>query len=106
MSTDQEGAFHRAMVGIYDTAKREAVYNATRFLQMISEQGGLSTAKQLLNTTGVSDGFTALWMAKRLDLTVEAHVLEPEFQSLFTPDELVIARSRLSEYGYRPEPST
>jgi hypothetical protein len=52
----------------------------------------------------VSDGFTALWRAKRLDLTVEAHVLKPEFESLFTSDELGIARSRLAEYGHIPEP--
>ena len=105
MATDRERAFHRAMVGIYDSAKREAGYNATRFLQMVSEHGGLNAARQLLHASGVSDGFTALWMAKRLDLTVEAHVLKPEFESLFTADEFRIARSRLDEYGYRPEPS-
>ena len=43
-----ERRFHRAMVGIYETAKRELGYNATRFLQMVSEQGGLVTARQLL----------------------------------------------------------
>jgi hypothetical protein len=43
-----ECRFHRAMVGIYETAKRELGYNATRFLQMLSEQGGLATARQLL----------------------------------------------------------
>jgi hypothetical protein len=37
--------FHRAMVEIYETAKRDVGYNATRFLQMISEQGGLPTAR-------------------------------------------------------------
>ena len=40
--------FHRAMVAIYETAKRDLGYNATRFLQMISEQGGVAAARQLL----------------------------------------------------------
>jgi hypothetical protein len=43
-----ERKFHRAMVAIYETAKRELGYNATRFLQMLSEQSGLATARQLL----------------------------------------------------------
>ena len=43
-----ERRFQRAMVGIYETAKRELGYNATRFLQIVSEQGGLVTARQLL----------------------------------------------------------
>jgi hypothetical protein len=34
-----------AMVSIYETAKRELGYNATRFGPMISEQGRLTTAK-------------------------------------------------------------
>ena len=36
-----ERRFNRAMVAIYETAKRELGYNATRFLQMLSEHGGL-----------------------------------------------------------------
>ncbi len=35
-----ERRFHRAMVSIYETAKRELGYNATRFLQMLSEWAG------------------------------------------------------------------
>jgi len=38
--------------------------------------GGLATAKQLLWSETPSDGFTTLWAHHRLDLTVEAHVLE------------------------------
>jgi hypothetical protein len=47
MTLDEvERRFHRAMISIYETAKRELGYNATRFLQMISEQGGLAAARQ------------------------------------------------------------
>ena len=32
-----ERRFHRAMIAIYETSKRELGYNATRFLQMVSQ---------------------------------------------------------------------
>ena len=54
----------------------------------------------VLHTAGVSEGFTALWERGRLDLTVEAHVLSPDFSALFTDEEREIARNRLREYGY------
>jgi TIR domain len=99
MEKGDEQAFHLAMLSIYRRAKRDLGYNASRFLQML-DQGGLPAARQLLHAPGVSDGFRTLWEHKRLDLTVEAHVLKPEFQHLFTPQELDIARSRLRDYGY------
>jgi hypothetical protein len=98
---ETERAFHRAMVRIYETAKRELGYNAARFLQMLSDQGGLATAKQLLWSDQPSDGFTTLWSHGRLDLTVEAHVLLPEFVSLFTDEDRQRARERLERYGRR-----
>ena len=88
------------MVRIYETAKRELGYTATRFIQMVSEHGGVEAARQLLRAPGVSDGFTTLWEHGRLDLSVEAHVLRPEFASLFKAQERAIAVKRLSDYGY------
>ena len=67
-----ERLFHREMVQIYERARRETGYNATRFLQMVSSQGGLVTARSLLRAPAASDGFTALWERTRLDLSVEA----------------------------------
>ena len=99
---ETERAFHRQMIRIYEDAKRETGYNATRFLQMVSEQGGLATARQLLHSSNVSDGFTALWERKRLDLAVESVVLRPEFADLFTDGELDLARDRLQDYGFSP----
>ena len=95
-----ERQFHVAMAQIYTRAKSEAGYNATRYLQMVAELGGLATAKQLLHASGVSDGFTHLWERHRLDLTVEALVLLPEWQGLFKSGELDIALDRLTSYGY------
>lgn len=94
-----ERRFHRAMISIYETAKRDLGYNATRFLQMISEHGGLATARQLLWSDTPSEGFTTLWERGRLDLTVEARVLDAEFASLFTDEDRERARARLEAYG-------
>jgi hypothetical protein len=99
---DVERDFDRAMVGIYTTAKRELGYSATRFIQMVSDRGGVAAARQLLHSSTVSDGFVTLWEARRLDLSVEAHVLMERYATLFTEDERRIAAARLAEYGYRP----
>jgi hypothetical protein len=101
-----ERRFHQAMVAIYETSKRELGYNATRFLQMVSEQGGLLTAQQLLWSDTPSDGFTTLWEHHRLDLTVEDHVLRTQFASLFSDADREQARTRLEGYGWRPRADT
>jgi hypothetical protein len=99
-----ERTFHQAMVDVYRRARTEAGYNATVFLTMVSQRGGLETARTLLNAAKPSDGFRALWERQRLDLTMETVVLRPTFASLFTDEERERARSRLAEYGYRPDP--
>ena len=95
-----EQEWHKAMLDIYRMAKKDCQYNATRFLEMITDLGGLEAARRLINANTPSDGFTALWEHKRLDLTVEAHALMPRFSSLFDQGELEMARKRLVDYGY------
>jgi hypothetical protein len=100
-----QNRFHDAMVDIYRRAKKEAGYNATRFLQLVGTEGGLRAAQQLLASTRPSEGFTALWERDRLDLTVEACVLRSEFMPLFSQAEIDVARDRLRQYGYEPPPT-
>jgi hypothetical protein len=89
------------MVRVYEQARDEAGYNATLFLRMITEQGGLATARQLLRGSVASDGFTALWERGRPDLTVEAVVLQPKYRPLFTDDEVAIASNRIADSSSR-----
>ena len=98
--TPLEIEFHNDMIDIYRKAKEECGYNATRFLQMVSNEGGLKTARKLLATAEPSDGFTELWRNHRLDLTMENLVLKPKYLSLFTAQEIEIARERLASYGF------
>jgi hypothetical protein len=95
-----KSAFDDAMVAIYTRARDETGYVATYFIQMVSELGGLETARQLLRSDAPSEGFTALWEKKRLDLSVEYHVLLPEFEHLFDRRERDIAYRRLRGYGF------
>ena len=96
--SDLEKQFEAAMYEIYDRAGHEIGYWATRYLQMLRRRGGLDTAHYLLSQKATSDGYRALRDAGRLDLTVEAYVLRPEFQPLFSAGELDNARERLAFY--------
>ena len=97
-----EARFHEAMINVYRRAKSECGYNATRFLQMVSEQGGLPAAKTLLRKEGYSDGFVELWQNHRLDISMEALILQEPWSRLFTAEELAVAHRRLQELGFEP----
>jgi hypothetical protein len=92
--------FHDHLVEVYVRVKQETGYNATYFMQMIDELGGVATAKQLISSAHPSSGYSALWERKRLDFTVEAIALLPEWRPLFTDTELTAARERLEQYGF------
>jgi hypothetical protein len=85
-------------------AKRAFGFPATAFLGMLGADGGYMTACKLLGRKIPSDGFTDLWEHHRLDLTVEALVVETKWRTYF--DELLIARAesllRKSNYAFRP----
>ncbi len=101
MGDELNARFELTMQDIYRRARLEAHYNAARYLQMLDQNGGLETAHILINSPTVSDGYTALWERGRLDLTVEAVIWDnPEYQELFTDDELKIIKKRLVDYKY------
>jgi hypothetical protein len=92
------------MVELYRRIKSELGYNAANFLRMLDDRGGLATAKYLINAPKPSDGYAFLYDRGRLDLTVEAMVVEhARWHELFTSDELARARLRLKQYGYNPK---
>ncbi|MGA3526451.1 AAA domain-containing protein [Melissospora conviva] len=90
-----EHSFHLAMVRVLARARDEANYNSTQLLKMVADRGGLGAARHLLHNLALSDGFTTLWERGRVDLTVESLVLQEQYQSLFTEDELAVARGRV-----------
>lgn len=98
-----ESRFNNEMRNIYLEAKKDLGYNAARFIQLVTEIGGVKAAKQLISVEGVTYGFEVLWEHKRLDLSIEAHVIKPEYNDLFTDDEREICRNRLIEFGFLEE---
>jgi hypothetical protein len=93
--------FDDAMHSIYHRALSEAGYKASIFLNMLFAYRGVETARRLIHSPNISDGYTALWERKRLDLTVEALIYDNEkWHPLFTPEEITICRKRLLQYGY------
>ena len=88
------------MLNVYHEAKRRCNYNATYFLQLVSNEGGLKAAKKLLMTAPTT-GFTTLQEYGCLDISAEAQIIKPEYATLFTDAERDLARQRLAEYGYQ-----
>lgn len=77
-------------------------YWASYFLRGVRNHGGPDYAHQLLRKEGTTDGFQRLKEEGRLDLTMEALVLRPEYADLFTDEERRVASHRLAEAGYQP----
>lgn len=98
--TELSDQFHGAMLGIYDAAvKLKPPYRANLFLRMIQEHGGKAAADKLLATVQPSQGFTELFLRGKdnLHLSVEFLVLQQPWRTLFTEQQLTVARKRLRE---------
>jgi len=67
---------------------------------MLSEKGGVKTAKELVSKEGGTERFSKLWQLGSLDLSVEALVLKDDYNGLFTQDELSLCKKRLEKYKY------
>lgn len=93
-------SFFNDMRDIYAKSDRECDYRPTRFLQMLSIKGGLETAKSLINNPGGTEGFTRLWELGRLDLSVEALVINEKYKALFTEEEIARCKTILRDYNY------
>lgn len=68
---------------------------------MVIDQGGLDAARTLLASGGYSEGLTRLWEEKRLDISMEATVLQEPWRELFAVEELSVAKQKLEELGYQ-----
>ena len=92
--------FHNELIEKMHIAKKECHYNPTRFNQMISEIGGVETAKKLIDKAmrkgDSSDGFRTLYILNRLDLTMEDSVCKEEYQTLFSKELIEYCRHLLN----------
>ena len=68
---------------------------------MVIERGGYQAAITLIHSPKPSDGYTALRARGYLDLTVEALVLRPQWQDIFTDEDRLAAYRRLEQYQFQ-----
>lgn len=99
-SRELERQFTAGMYEAYRFLARTINYRAIWFLDMLTQQGGIPAARQLLYGKDATYGLERLREAGMLDRSVEAWILEPRFTGLFTDDEREKARYRLVEYGF------
>ncbi|VVM61684.1 hypothetical protein PS631_01324 [Pseudomonas fluorescens] len=76
-------------------------YRPNDFLKMLGLMGGYQTAMSLLAKPRVSEGFTRLYLERRLDLSVEALILESLWAGFFDEHLLSSAEERLNQVGYK-----
>lgn len=99
--TDIQKRFYKDILNIYQTAKRKFGYNASRFLQILSEIGGVKIAKKLIIKDEGTYRFSILYEHKRLDLSVEAFFIKDEYKMLFSDDEREMCKARPLKFDYQ-----
>jgi len=88
------------MIRLFRLAGEGADYWGTRYLQAVRRDGGLATARQMLQPRNADQrkGLDALLQAGKPELTLEALLLEDRFTPLFTEGELAEAQLRLGDF--------
>lgn len=70
-------------------------------MRPITPETAMKSARYALTGNRISDGFNILADKGRLDLSLEALVVDKRFTQLFTDDEANNALTRLLSAGYR-----
>ena len=81
-------------------AAREKAERLGVRMRPVAAEDALKTARRSLSGTRLSDGFNLLQQKGRLDLSLEALVIDKRFTQLFTDEEANEALTRLLEAGY------
>lgn len=99
-----EEQFQREVLDGCRVLSKEHSYSPTYFLKMVYEQGAVKAAKALLASKEPAEGLFTLWEIGRLDMSIEAMALSPQYIELFTEDERRAAKKRLADLGYKLPP--
>lgn len=70
-------------------------------MRPVEDSEAVRTAKRTLSGSRLSDGFNDLAAKGRLELSLEALVVDKRFTGLFTDEEANEALTRLLEAGFR-----
>ena len=83
-----EKNFEKELIKKCEIAEKECGCPQKRLLLTIEKFGGVRTVQEILRKGRVSDGFDKLQKANRLDLTMEATIVESKYNELFTDEEV------------------
>lgn len=86
-------------VAAWLTSREKAERLGVRF-RPVTEADAMKQAQRMLSGSRVSDGFGSLADKGRLDLSLEALVVDKRFTALFTDEEANNALNRLLDAGY------
>ena len=101
MQSNLERRFDTLMLDLYWVTGKATGYWAHRWLQKVRRVGGLQAARDWLRPTKVpAAGLERLVKERRLDLSLEAIVLQEPWRTLFTSEELNVARERLARISH------
>jgi len=89
-----EARFHKEMVGLYDRFA-ELGFRPVLLRRFVLLNGGVAAAKELVFKPGTT-GLERLLDAGKAELSMEALMLRPEYQPLFSELELKEATQRLA----------
>lgn len=81
-------------------ANREKAATLGARMRPVAPEEAMKTARRCLSSQRLSDGFEALRGKGRLDLSLEALVVDKRFTGLFSDEEANEALTRLLEAGY------
>ena len=82
-------------------ASREAAARLGIRMRPVEAADAMKAAHRCLTGNRISDGFNALSDKRRLDLSLEALVVDKRFTGLFSDEEANNALMRLLDAGYR-----
>jgi len=101
--SDIKDRYHSRCVRLIPDVQDVVRYRPNRFSEMIGSTGveAVGATKTLIHNQKPSETFQNLAVEGRLDLTVEAIIVEErEWRDIFTEDDRNAARERLTKYGY------
>lgn len=100
MPANLEAEFHNALLNTCRIAAEHG-YDPKYLREMLSQHGGLGAAKRLINSPSPQYGLNRLARLKLLHISVEAHIADLRWASLFDYDERTEARKRLIARNYK-----
>ncbi|MEW8055045.1 MAG: DUF3732 domain-containing protein [Candidatus Thiodiazotropha endolucinida] len=91
-----EAELYAHLKGLIQRCRDELNYNPSYFSKMLEQHGAIRSVTQLVLDKNISEGLTRLALEERLDLSVEAVVIEKPWSELFDDEVIKAAKLKLT----------